>query len=259
MSTSPEKATSPLEHLARLPRQEAAALIDAATADSLVRALAAEHRTEQRHAAELIAGLVEDSVPLLRAVRAALAAPDTRLRWGAAYTLGRALPPGPELWPAALETLALDDGDQRWAAAELACKIARRHPEVRAALRAEIASPSATRRKMCLYCLRDLADPEAPALAIRLLADPDAGVRLAALATAARARGSPVVSETAAAVGTLLDADADLGVRRAAAATLGKLGDDGSAVLAALRSAAASQDPSLARAARGALDALGAS
>ena len=247
-----------LDGLARLPRAEAVAQIDDALGDALA-ALAAERRGDQRHAAEVLGGLAESSPPLHRALHRALAHANARLRWGAAYTLGRALPPGPELWPAALETLALDDGDQRWAAAELACAIARRHLDVHAAIRDQLGSASATRRKMCLYCLRDLGDPEAPQLATALLADPDAGVRLAALATVARVQaGSDAALLAAEPVAAMLDADGDAGVRRAAAATLGKLGASGPAVLAALRSASTSEDPSLARAARGALVALGA-
>lgn len=252
-------AVDDLDALARLPRDEAIARLDDTLADALVSALAAERRGTQRHAAEVLGGLAGGSPPLRRALQRALSSTSARLRWGAAYTLGRALPPGPELWPAALETLALDDGDQRWAAAELACAIARRHHEVLEAIRGELGSASATRRKMCLYCLRDLGDPDAPRLAIGVLADADTGVRLAALATIARIEpGCAAAHAAAAAVAAMLAADGDPGVRRAAAATLGKLGAPGPAVLAALRASSASSDASLARAARGALDALGA-
>lgn len=252
-------AADDLDALARLPRDEAIARLDDVLADALVTALAAERRGQQRHAAEVLGGLAGDAAPLRRALQRALSSTSARLRWGAAYTLGRALPPGPELWPAALETLALDDGDQRWAAAELACAIARRHREVLDAIRGELGSPSATRRKMCLYCLRDLGDPDAPRLAIALLSDADAGVRLAALATIARVEpGGAAACAAAEAIAGMLAADADAGVRRAAAATLGKLGAPRPAVLAALRAASTSTDASLARAARGALDALDA-
>lgn len=247
-----------IERLAQL-GPDAARSIEDDGADQLVLALAAEHRTDQRRAAEALGALAAASPPLQRALRRALDAADPRLRWGAAFALGRGLAPGPELWPAALETLTLDDGDQRWAAAELACAIARRHPEVHAAIRAELGAASATRRKMCLYCLRDLGDREAPALAATLLADPDAGVRLAALALVARVEpASATAGKLAGAIAALLEGDADPGVRRAAAATLGKLGTPAALVLAALRAAAASADPSLARAARGSLALLGA-
>jgi len=197
------------------------------------------------------------STPLGTALHEALAAADARLRWGAAYTLGRGLPAGPELWPAARETLALDDGDQRWAAAELACAVARAHPAVLAEIRAALRAESATLRKMCLYCLRDLGVADTGNAARELLADPDGGVRLAALSAVARtAPGSADAHLTAARLTPLLDGDPDPGVRRAVAATLGKLGVTTAAVLDGLRAAAASADPSLARAARTARAAL---
>jgi len=244
------------ERLAQLRQNISPGIEDDADADRLVLALAADHRTDQRRAAEALGNLVAASPALQRALRRALEANDPRLRWGAAFTLGRALEPGPELWPAALETLTLDDGDQRWAAAELACAIARREPSIHAAIRAELRAASATRRKMCLYCLRDLGDPEAPALAAALLADPDPGVRLAALALLARVEPASA-SAVAGAIAALLESDLDPGVRRAAAATLGKLGVAATSVVGAMRVAAGAADPSLARAARGSLALLG--
>jgi len=249
-----------LDQLAAQPRADALARVDGDLADVLVASLASERRSEQRHAAEVIARLAPDSAALLAALRRALGDASARLRWGAAYTLGHALPPGPELWPAARETLELDDGDQRWAAAELACAIARAHPSVLVEIRQELGASSATLRKMCLYCLRDLGEADAPRWARALLDDGDAGVRLAALATVARATPASEDARAAAErLAAMLPDDPDLGVRRAAAATLGKLGAASITVLAALRTAAAASDASLARAALGALRTLGAS
>ena len=141
---------------ARLRVVEGPVAIDDAVASALLIPLGSTSRTEQRHTADLVAPLVTVAGALLAALRGALASPDARLRWGAAYALGRALPPTRELWPSALETMRLDDGDQRWAAAELACRIARNDATILAEIRAALADPSPTLRKMLLYCLRDL-------------------------------------------------------------------------------------------------------
>jgi HEAT repeat protein len=254
---APGARRAALELLASVPTAAAGTLVDAAAAGPLVGALASAKRSEQRRAAEILAPLVSGSPALHTALRRALDAPDARLRWGAAYTLGRALPAGPELWPAARAAMALDDGDQRWAAAELTCAIARNHPALLSEIRSALRDERATLRKMSLYCLRDLGTAETTALARDLLGDPDAGVRLAALSALARtAPGSSDAVQSAARLLPLLRGDPDVGVRRAVAATLGKLGVGGDDVLQALRAAAAEADPSLARAARAAAAAL---
>jgi HEAT repeat protein len=257
----PTLRASALAQLEERTRRDGAAAIDAPIAHALLVPLGSVSRTEQRHTADLVAPLVGDAPALLAVLRGALAAPDARLRWGVAYTLGRALPPGPELWPSTLETLRLDDGDQRWAAAELACRIVRTAPEVLDELRHTLTDPSPTLRKMVLYCLRDLRDPGTMTAAGRLLADADVGVRLAALAAVA-AVGPEQASaadrrRAAHDVAAALAHDPDPGVRRAAAATLGKLGVGEPAVADVLRAAAAASDASLARAAAGSLRALG--
>lgn len=246
--------------LAERLRARGAPAIDEPVARALLVPLGSASRTEQRHTADLVAPFVEQGSTLRAILREALAAPDARLRWGAAYTLGRALPPGRELWPAALETMRLDDGDQRWAAAELACRIARHEPAVRDEILRALDDASATLRKMILYCLRDLRDPGLAGRATDLLDDADAGVRLAALAALAVVASSETSASdqgrAARATADLLRSDPDPGVRRAAAATLGKLRVADPAILEALRAAAGSTDPSLARAAAGALRAL---
>ncbi|MBY0279519.1 HEAT repeat domain-containing protein, partial [Candidatus Binatia bacterium] len=208
-------------------RDRGAAAIDEPIARALLVPLGSASRTEQRHTADLVAPFVEQAETLRAVLREALAAPGARLRWGAAYTLGRALPPGRDLWPAALETMRLDDGDQRWAAAELACRIARREPAVRDDILRALGDPSATLRKMILYCLRDLQDTSLAERATDLLADADTGVRLAALAALAVVAPSETTAQdrgrAARTMVDLLRTDPDPGVRRAAAATLGKL------------------------------------
>lgn len=256
-SGDPETRSHALSSLAERLQADGPAAIDDAVARALLIPLGSAHRTEQRRTADLVAPLATTARALLPALREALASPDARLRWGAAYTLGRALPPTRELWPSALETMRLDDGDQRWAAAELACRIARDDAAVLTEIRDALADPSPTLRKMLLYCLRDLRDRGAAESARPLLSDPDAGVRLAALAALTAAAGdSGAAAGLAQQVATLLASDGDAGVRRAAAVALGKLRVSVPDVVAALRSAAGAGDASLARAASSALRAL---
>lgn len=233
-------------------------LADVEIRRAVVAALGSESRSEQRAAAEAIAPLVAASPELRAALEAALAASAQRLRWGAAYTLGRALPPRADLWPAAREAMALEDGDQRWAAAELACGLARAHPAVFAELCASLGAEPAVLRKMVLYCLRDVGLPDGLRLAGGLLADPDSGVRLAALATTVRIpAGGADAGAAAERIAAMVRSDPDPGVRRAAAAALGRLGVAGDAVVTALEEACRADDASLARAARASLQAVG--
>jgi len=246
-----------LAELAAHPPDTAARVLDDGLARALVATLDRASRGEQRRAADALASLAPHSTPLRAALEDALRAPGQRLRWGAAYTLGRAQLAGSTAWPAAREAMALDDGDQRWAAAELACAIVRRHPEVQEQLRAALGDPSATLRKMALYCLRDIRSKDTPGAALAALHDADAGVRLAAVSAAgAAARGSHDAAAGAAALASLLADDPDAGVRRAAAAALGKLGAVGDDVVRRLEEAARSADASLARAAQNALRTL---
>lgn len=242
-------------------REHGAAAIDEAIARALLIPLGSASRSEQRVIADLVAPLVARAPELHTVLREALTAADARLRWGCAYTLGRALPPGPELWPVARETMRLDDGDQRWAAADLACRVLRDHPALRDEMHGALADPSSTLRKMILYCLRDLSDADLARTATEMLADADAGVRLAAIAAlsvaAATGASTPDRERAAHAMAQLLDADPDSGVRRAAAATLGKIGIADATVRSALVTATRGRDTSLARAATGALRALG--
>lgn len=232
--------------------------IDPTLAGALVLLLGDPSRTRQRRASDALQGLVACAPALADALQSALAALDPRLRWGAAYTIGHAIQPPPDnLWPAVREALGLDDGDQRWAAAELTCELARAHPHVRTDVLHAARDGAPTLRRMLLYCLRDLADPELLATAAASLADDDAGVRLAALAAGAQAsRTSDETRSLADTVAGLVDQDPDAGVRRAAAATLGKLGASTERVLAALAQAVGSGDPSLTRAATNARNRL---
>lgn len=217
--------------------------------EAVVARLAHPHRTWQRRAAGAVVGLARSSPALASRLTDATRSDDGRLRWGAAWTLGQLDEPPALLWPAVREAMSLPDGDQRWAAARLACTLARHHAEVAVALGEAAGTGTTVLRRMALYCLRDLDAARARPLARAAIADADAGVRLAALAILGRAADpgdAPIVLP-------LLDNDPDEGVRRATAATLGRLGPPSQAARAALRRAMNAADPSLRRAARTAL------
>jgi HEAT repeats/HEAT repeat len=229
-----------------------AALVDTELARLLVTPLGSPSRSEQRAAAESIAPLARRAPELARALDDALVSTSQRLRWGAAFTIARAQGDPPRrLWPAAREAMNLPDGDQRWAACELACRLARVHPEVLEGLRTSLGDDSPVLRRMALYALRELRPRELGQLARDRLADADPGVRLAALSAIVDAPGATEECERSAdAVAAVLCDDPSPGVRRAAAAALGRLAAPSVAALAALDAAAASSDASLARAAR---------
>jgi HEAT repeat protein len=256
--TAAERAAA-LAEIAALTPARRAQLVDATLAAAMVAVLASESRTEQRAAAEALAPLVEALPVLEGALDAALADPRQRLRWGAAFTLARAGRGTPRrLWPAAREALSLADGDQRWAAAELAARLARTDPGIAKSLHAAARDPSAVLRRMALYCLREIDAAGLGEVARHALGDPEATVRLAALAALVAAAPRDLVDRDATAQRTAqqMAEDPDPGVRRAAAAALGRLGSSHPQVAEALVAAAASPDSSLARAARNALDRL---
>ena len=240
-----------LAEIGALAPGEAAALVDAALAAAVVETLASPSRSEQRLAAETMAPLANALPAIEHALDAALDDPRQRLRWGAAFTLGRARASRPgRLWPATREAMALHDGDQRWAATELATRLARADDEVADGLREAAGDDSPVLRRMALYGLRDLAAPDLGDAARQALEDVDAKVRLAALAALVAAPGDDSQrARSAVLVASRVAADPDPGVRRAAAATLGRLGVSLPEVTTALAAAAESTDEALARAA----------
>ena len=247
-----------LAELGRLSGREIEPVIDRPVASALVLLLGDPSRTRQRRTADVCAHLAPAAPELQRALESALGALDPRLRWGAAYTLGHTEhPPSARLWPAVRETLSLEDGDQRWAAAELTCALASEHPSVRDDVVDAAQTGSATMRRMLLYCLRDMNDPSLTDIATARLSDPEAGVRLAALAALATVeREDAPAPALADRIAKLMENDSDAGVRRAAAAALGKLGTASPESIAALTRAQDSADQSLARAAKNALSRL---
>ena len=209
----------------------------------------------QRPAAEAFAALGERGVAVREVLLAALSSPEFGRRWAAAFALARLHAPADQLLPVLLETLGVEDGDLRWAAATIVIGLADR-VEVLEGLQRLLPSGNAAQRKMALYCLRDLdvRAAEVDAAIVRCLADEDRDVQLAAVSSLAR-----LATDRSAAAEQLIRAlDAtEPGLRRAAAAGLGALGERSAPVLAALERARTSADASLARAAAGALRQLG--
>ncbi len=229
--------------------------VDASELEALAECLGHARKAIQRPAADACTALAAQGVDVRPVLGAALASPLARQRWGAAFALARMGEPPLETLPVVLETLGGDDGDLRWAAA----KILRRMPgraRVVEALEGLLREGNGAQRKMALYCLRDLGarGPEIEQAALWALGDGLRDVRLAAIAWLAR-----LASDREAAADRLLIAleGDDVQLRRAAAAGLGLLGERSKRVLRALRDACATPDPSLRRAAEGALRRLG--
>jgi HEAT repeat protein len=244
-SSDPGERLAALEELSASPRP-----LDGALALAVIGCLGGPEKALQRRATDVLRmGNAAAEPALVERLRAACAAADPRLRWGAAYALGQIGVVEPDLVPALLEALASRDGDQRWAAAELLVASARAHQDrVVPALLAALGEGGPECRKMVLYVLRDLglAAPGAVAAFVERMADPDAGVRHAALSGLVRLEPAP--AEASDLVLAMLRGDPDPGVRRAAASALGRVGR-GPEVASALETAAASDDPGLRRAA----------
>src|SRR5262249_54723362 len=158
-------------------------------------------------------------------------------RWGAAYALCAATGPRREALDTLFETLAIDDGDLRWAALDLVIRMAERDRAAIVERLIEVAETgAAAARKRALYGLRGLEAGErrAVAAAENALAGSDIELRLAALSAYARLSSDP--SAAASRVASLV-ADGDERMRRAAAATLGAFGVRSPEVLSVLRKA----------------------
>ncbi len=229
-----------------------------ANLDELRGALAASDKRVQRKAAEVLGALAGASAEIRAAIGAALAADDRASRWGAAFAEACSGAPSPAAGLVWVESLGSADRDLRWAAHDLIVRHAAAvgsEPIARLCAAAGDGS-HAERRKMALYCLRDL-DPS-PALGrdavMAALDAEEIEVRLAALAALAQLAPDGAGERVAA----YLD-DPEPRMRRAAAAALGKLGELSPAILDALRRAENSTDSGLARAASRALRAVAAS
>ncbi len=218
---------------------------------ALAECLGSARKVVQRRAAEAFAALNDSGVPVQTTLVATLQSSSVRQRWGAAYALSLLGAPPAEAVPVLLETLGSDDGDMRWAAADILVRMhGARGPldQLQALLRAD----NPLQRKMAAYCLRDLGtcSPAIEHALLETLDDADTGVQLAAMSSLARlTRDRQTVAQRLVA---FLESD-NARLRRAAAATLGVLGERSEPVLAALRAAADDPDASLQRAAARAL------
>ncbi len=221
---------------------------------ALLECLGDARKAIQRPTAETLAALAAHAPAVRTALDQALESAEARRRWGAAYALARLDAPTIRLLPVLLETLGGNDGDLRWAAADIVLALADR-PAVLCAMRQSARDGNPAQRKMALYCLRDLDDrtPETETAAHAALTDDDPGVRLAAIATVARLATDR--ARAAARLIALLD-HPDPRTPRAAAAALGTLADASTAVIEALERAKTSPDAALRRAAERSLHAL---
>lgn len=214
--------------------------------DALCAALADPHKAVQRRAAETVAVLTKRGARLGERLQVAVEAAALRQRWGAVYALSLIGPVPHAALPTLLELLGSDDGDLRWAAADLLKRLAEGHREAVVERLLSAAHEPGAQRKMALYCLRDLAVGAAFDAALAALADAEIESRLAALAVIAQVH--PSAPAAAQHIVALLD-DADPRMQRAAAGTLGSVGVSTEDVIDALRRAESRPDPSLRRAA----------
>jgi HEAT repeat protein len=233
----------------RLEKGEAA--LDAAAVAALIE-LAGHSSKEIARSACTVLALAAKTPEYRRSIEGALGDAEPRRRWGAAFALAQAGFCGEAVAQAALEAAGASDGDVRWAAIEVLRGAVRERPALLAELARAAITEAPVRRKMVLYCLRDLGYGDAGVFVHALdSADPD--VRLAGLSGLARA--SRPDSTALRAIVACLEGDREPGVRRAAAATLGRAGGTDPFVRAALeRARASATDPDLVRAASGAIE-----
>jgi HEAT repeat protein len=219
--------------------------------------LCAPSKTVRRDAARALASAAKADARVRDALRAGLESRDAGTRFACAFALARAGADGlvPRVLGVLCDALDAEYSDERWAAAAAIGRIADA-PASRARL-ARLARAGAPRaRRMALYCIRDLGGPHDCRLSADSSRDPDAQVRLAALAMIANS--SRGCADCAALVLERLERDHCAGVRRSAAAALGRLAVRSTPVLDALvRAATERSDGGLSRAARDALARLG--
>lgn len=220
----------------------------------LIEALDSSSKAVVREAADkIVAAAARGDPGVAEMVREALACGGERVRWGAAYALGRI--PGAldcSALEALFEALGSRDGDVRWAAAELIVRLGRAHGEaVHGRVLDRQTRRSVDSHKMALYVARDLefTDAETVAFAESSLSSEAPGVRLAALSLLS---GLALLPSELSIQGVIdcLQSDPEIGVRRAAAAVLGRWAHGSELARRALAQAARIEsDPSLLRAA----------
>jgi hypothetical protein len=235
--------------------EDGSVVVSDETLDALARCLGAGRKAVERRAADAFVAIAARDARAARTLLRVIEGADPRARWTAAYALARcsggAL--AEHAVDALFEALANNDGDVRWAAADLIVALGR---ENRAAIVARLLAlangENPVAQRMALYGLRDLnAGGDAMLEAIERASRADSThLRLAALAALACLKNSAEAVRIAL---ERLEHDPDAGVRRAAAAALGTVANGSPRALAALTLAASSDDESLARAASSAL------
>jgi HEAT repeat protein len=234
-------------HLANCPT------VTPADVEFLVGCLGSPGKALQRRAADAISAAAARGVAVTDRLLRALADPSPNRRWGAAYTLGLLGPPPEASLPTLFESMGFDDGDVRWAAAEI---LKRAGSLVLPRLVELATSGTPAQRKMAFYCLRDMAasaDLVETAVLVGLR-DEHVEVRLAALSAITQLMRAGDLAQPE--VLRMVD-DSDPRVRRAAMSCLGSLGPPTHAVLRVLREATSSTDAGLRRAAAHSLKLLG--
>jgi HEAT repeat protein len=206
----------------------------------LVALLGVPDKQVSRRVAGALAGCVGDErlEPLLRG---ALKSDLALARWGAAFAIAGADVFDELVGEAALEALAIGDGDIRWAAAQIVRAVCEHEPEFVRRVEDAARAGRGEQRKMAIYCLRDLGHRDAGVYVAALAAE-DAGTRHAAL-SALQACG---VAENATIEAVLkrLEQEADAGVRRSIAVVLGRImGAHTGAARALAQAADDSDDP----------------
>ena len=237
----PEVRLSAIQHLGANPDLP----IPIATLEALLGCLGANRKVVQRRAAEVLAVAASRDTIIVDKLRIALSNTTERARWGAAYALGLITTDGAldlRTMPALVEALSSDDGDIRWAAAELVVRLATANRDAVSDQLIRIAREGKLNaRKMALYCLRDVGGPRQQLLAVAesCCEGPHSLLKMAALSLLTRLTDSSDRASNLAI--RLLEDDPEAGVRRCAAVALGHLGNRSTPVLDALKRAATNE------------------
>ncbi len=234
---------------------DASLMVSDAALDALARCLGAGRKAVERRAADAFVAIAARDARVATTLHRVIEGADPRARWTAAYALARcgAGRLAERAVDALFDALASDDGDVRWAAADLIVALGRENRgAISARLLALANGDNPVAQRMALYGLRDLnAGGDAMLKVVERATRADSThLRLAALAALAGLRDSAEAERIAL---ERLEHDPDAGVRRAAAAALGAVPNGSPRAHAALRIAASSDDESLGRAARSAL------
>lgn len=224
--------------------------------DAVIECLGDERKAVQRYAAAAASQCAGIDPSVVDRLDAVVREGQWQQRWGAVFALSLVGSVRPSALPTLLEALDRDDGDVRWAAAQLVKELGQRDASlVTAALLEAAREDHVNQRKMSLYILCDLGLQSGTGVALDALRAEAIEVRLAALAAlVALAPDKAVVAGHVVA----LVKDEDARIRRAAAAALGRLAVTTDAIISALEAASKTDDAGLRRAADGALRALAA-